>query len=334
MLQPMAERAPLSRLVVGLAAAAAAAQGLAALFRLPTLGRAALIDAFLASALLGAGLIAAVALPPRWKAWAVGAGILMEALIFAGFPPPDDLAQSVVQRGAGLGLVLLAALALHAGRATAEARRAAQSALNLALVLPLFVVASGPALELTALLHPATLDAPCLRADALLGQPSFAAGMLFGHHPPLGQACAVIYGELPLFCALVIVPSVAGDRPRAAEIVTAFVALGVAGYILYHVFPVAGPRYAAPGWPGRVPLEALAQPPPVPRNCMPSMHTAWVLYCAFQLRRGWRPLGVVWVLGTLLATLGLGLHYAVDLIAALPVAAGVPWLMRRLRRGG
>ena len=321
----MAERAPLSRLVVGLALAAALAQLLAFAAGLPRLGGAVLVDAFFASSLLGAALIAAVALPRRWWAPALAIGLLLELLLLLAFPRPPDVTQWVVQRGSGLGLALVAALALFARR---EKDEKALLALRCAVVLPLFVVASGPLLELTALLHPLTWDGRCFLADQLLGQPSFAAGRLFARDRALGAACAIVYGELPFFCALTLVVS-----GRPAKILTGFVAIGVVGYFLYHAFPVAGPRFAFPGWPERAPaltasLRRAAWAPPVPRNCMPSLHTAWVLYCAIQLRGRWRPLAALWVAGTLLATLGFGFHYAVDLIAALPLLAAVLFVTR------
>jgi PAP2 superfamily len=325
MLTAMAERAPLERLIGGLALAAVASQLVSLAAGLPPLGATFLVDAFFASAMAGAALIAAVALPRRWRAPALAAGLVLELVLIVAFPRPPDFTQWVVQRGTGLGVALLAALAVHARRSKDSAL-----ALRCAGVLPLFVAASGPLLDLTALAHPLTLDGPCLIFDQHLGQPSFAAGMLFWRAPVLGQLCAVIYGELPLFCALALVL----DRARSVRILTTFVIIGVTGYVLYHLFPVAGPRFAFSGWPGRVPaltesLHHAGAAPPVPRNCMPSLHTAWVIYCGLQMRGGWRALSSLWVAGTLLATLGLGLHYAIDLIAALPFLAAVLWGIKR-----
>src|SRR3954465_1161151 len=121
MLTAMAERAPLSRLVGGLALAAGAAQLLGGAAGRPPLGAAFLVDAFFASSLLGAGAIAAAALPRRWRLGALAVGLLLESLFIFVFPEPPDFTQWVVQRGAGVGLAMLGALAIFSSR-SAEPR--------------------------------------------------------------------------------------------------------------------------------------------------------------------------------------------------------------------
>src|SRR5205085_1858625 len=57
-----------------------------------------------------------------------------------------------------------------------------------------------------------------------------------------------------------------------------------------------------------------------------SLHTTWALllfWHARPLALGFRLLTLVFLVCTLLATLGLGLHYAVDLVVALPFALAV-----------
>jgi hypothetical protein len=316
--------AMLVRLVAALAAAMIAAQ-LTALSGLgQPLGAWALVDAFFASSLAGAAAICLVVLRRRW--WVLAIGVAFEAIFLFAFPWPPDFTQMIVQRGAGIGLVSLAALALERNR----------EALFSALVLPLFVATTSVALDFTATLHPLTYDGVCLWLDSLLGQPSYVVGRWFGAFPPLGQLCATIYGELPLVCALVFVLERRRLGRWPTEIWAEFVAIGVFGYAIYHLFPVAGPRFAFPGWPGRVPAMTLERLTvvPVPRNCMPSLHTAWILLAALHTRHQplWVKVGAaICVMGTLLATLGLGLHYAVDLIAAVPFLVAVLSLTRRFR---
>lgn len=69
--------------------------------------------------------------------------------------------------------------------------------------------------------------------------------------------------------------------------------------------------------------------PGVRLNAMPSLHIVWTVLI---LRYGW-VLGsasrfglVLFFLLTILATLGSGEHYAVDLIAALPCAVFINWI--------
>jgi membrane-associated phospholipid phosphatase len=61
----------------------------------------------------------------------------------------------------------------------------------------------------------------------------------------------------------------------------------------------------------------------VPRNAVPSLHSAWALLIWWSLRysKNWmRGLATVFLALTLLATLGLGEHYPIDLVVALPFA--------------
>jgi hypothetical protein len=70
-------------------------------------------------------------------------------------------------------------------------------------------------------------------------------------------------------------------------------------------------------------LEQIPVDPDAPRNAIPSLHLAWLVllyWSAKGLSRGLRIfLGVYFAL-TLLATLGTGEHYFVDLVAGLPFA--------------
>ena len=57
------------------------------------------------------------------------------------------------------------------------------------------------------------------------------------------------------------------------------------------------------------------------------MHFAWTVLIAWNARSRWLRAGLWLFAGlTALATLGLGLHYLVDLVAALPYSALVQWL--------
>jgi hypothetical protein len=76
-----------------------------------------------------------------------------------------------------------------------------------------------------------------------------------------------------------------------------------------------------------------------PRNAIPSLHLTWALLAYWNTRRGpaWlRALTVVLLADTVLATLGTGQHYLVDLIAAVPFAllaqALATGIMRREER--
>jgi hypothetical protein len=108
-----------------------------------------------------------------------------------------------------------------------------------------------------------------------------------------------------------------------------------AGFTTYHVLPVIGPdAYFGTSFPYDIGLST----GPKPRNCMPSLHTAWVLV-PFLTSRGMPIVRVItgcWLALMLLATLGFGEHYLLDLICALPFmlavravcATDLPWSAR------
>jgi hypothetical protein len=116
------------------------------------------------------------------------------------------------------------------------------------------------------------------------------------------------------------------------------------------IFPVVGPVFAfgADGshwamanlWPD---TPTPVRPPHrmvfdgiTPRNCMPSLHTAWATTIFIHSRKGPRPLraaGSFWLVATLTATLGFGYHYGADLVAGAVFALTVETAMRALDRG-
>jgi hypothetical protein len=133
--------------------------------------------------------------------------------------------------------------------------------------------------------------------------------------------------------------------------VRTFLTLGLIGPIFYMVFPVVGPILAfgswgkgmelADVWPNIVPpvpssVESMPFDSITPRNCMPSLHTAWALSLFIHSRRG--PLwlrwgGMFWLVCTLTATLGLGAHYGIDLVVGATLCLTVESALRDPDRG-
>jgi hypothetical protein len=289
---------------------------------------------FVASAF--AGMLALYrATGPSARAWwtTLGAGILCECVqlllrVDAGQPTRAVL-QSV-----GFGAGSAAAVALGLAARHANPRPQAHDASLAAVVLVSFAVLSSSLIDLTRTLHPATLDAFTYRADAGYGFPiSFAAGVLFEQAKALRVMSEVVYIELPLVCALVQTDELLSKRAPRLQTLTMVVALGLAGGALYHLFPVAGPMFAfegrypyLPPSPERVDLAPMLVTANVARNCMPSLHTAWALSLVWQTRDARRPLRwIVWACCgcTIAATLGLGYHYFVDLVVAVPFLTAV-----------
>ena len=227
--------------------------------------------------------------------------------------------------------------ALHVDAGGPTCARAAD-VLVPALLLPCFTLLAWPMVFLTAALWPTTFDERLFLADAAFGAPlSFVVGAATANVPGLAGLLLAVYVALPLALMLVHVLRTR-DAPGSNDTLVAFVAVTVVGCVGYHLVPVAGPAYAFGDlFPSSPPDPSALSTGrtlvlPMPRNCMPSLHSAWALLVWWNAR----PLSAVpraaaaAFLGlTLLATVGLGFHYVVDLVAAFPLTmAAQAWSMR------
>jgi hypothetical protein len=201
----------------------------------------------------------------------------------------------------------------------------AWAALQLGLLPVLFVILSWPYLEATPVLHVRTLDPILLSFDGSLGgQPSLWAARLCQTAAWLMALCQLTYTTLPMWLAAL---SAMQYRKRGTStLMSAFVIAGLLGSALYYAFPAAGPRYLlGTGFPFTAP-ELSAEPAsiaPAFLNAMPSLHMAWVVLLWINARVYSERLGRVYAVFCVLtafATLGLGEHYLVDLVAAVPLA--------------
>jgi hypothetical protein len=205
--------------------------------------------------------------------------------------------------------------------------------------IPAFVLATVPYHAFLIRSTPLTLDPALLRIDvALFGDATYAAGRLLLQHPLLRWAAVHCYVALPLVGATVYSLAVVGraGRIRAANLLCLWGVAGVLGAACYPLTPSVGPAFVFPGWPWHLPaLHSgwIPGPPEVPRNAMPSLHAAWALLVCWGAREtprwAWAVL-LPWVVLMLLATVGIGGHYLIDLVAALPLAAAAAWITSRI----
>ncbi len=234
-------------------------------------------------------------------------------------------------KGVGLGLLLVA------GRKTGDAW-----------------------LLITSKTRPTVLDEYVVTADHALGDPSWVAGRIIEATGPVGaHVLDWVYAQLAVAAAVVALyqlRNVAVERRFPGHhLVRTFLVIGLLGPAIYMIFPVVGPIFTygtgafgtggeewavANLWPDTPP--PVSTPHPVlydevtPRNCMPSLHTAWATTIFVHSRKGPRVLryaGTFWLIATLCATLGFGYHYGVDLIAGVVFALTIDAAMRALDRG-
>jgi hypothetical protein len=181
---------------------------------------------------------------------------------------------------------------------------------------------------------PRRMDLYVNRFDGLLGFPANRAAEFVHRHGSISTlAIADYFG-----CVIVIyLAAIAVYRLRGYdELIKAipmFILAGILAPPIYWIFPVSGPLYAFSDFPniynGPVHQINLTAPDAIP-NGLPSIHFALSLIVLYLLRH-WRwgiVVGVVHVVLTGLATMGLGEHYALDLIAAVPYT----WFVIRIAR--
>jgi len=204
-------------------------------------------------------------------------------------------------------------------------------------------------LQWTSALHPKVYDLYLFSFDAGLHvQIPFLLGQAFAKWPYLRLAGLIFYIGLPMPIALIYAGRVLRVREKAIPSFVAFLATGPIGVVFYNLLPALGPAHIfGKGFPwqplptaqaAKLFLEpiAVAGPP----NAIPSLHMAWVLLEWWYARGlSWweRAVAVAFLFFTVLATMGTGEHYFVDLIVAFPFALGMealcaferPWMEQR-----
>ncbi|MBO1335976.1 phosphatase PAP2 family protein [Streptomyces sp. VRA16 Mangrove soil] len=302
--------------------------------------------------LLYAGLaLTMVVLTWRERAIAAAAAIGIDVVFFLG----RLIAGGGLSFGNGALWVTLGCAVVAVTRRTGAERALLLKGVALGLLLVLGHRTGDTWLLITAKSHPLVLDPYVALADHALGNPSWVVGRIVEASSPVGDNLLhVVYGQLPLAAALVGLYQLRNvgveRRFPAHHLVRTFLVIGLLGPAIYMIFPVVGPVYAygteggawaaANVWPDTLPLIGTAHPIPfdeiTPRNCMPSLHTAWAVTLFVHSRKGARWMrwaGTFWLVATLTATLGFGYHYGVDLVAGVVFALTVETAMRAFARG-
>ncbi|NHI11687.1 integral membrane protein [Streptomyces sp. KO7888] len=257
--------------------------------------------------------------------------------------------------GNGALWVVLGCAVLAVTRRTGSERTLLLKGTGLGLLLVAGHKTGDTWLLITSETRKTVLDPYVATADQALGNPSWLVGRFVEATEPVGgHVLHLVYGQLPLAAALVglyQLRHVAAERRFPSHhLVRTFLVIGLLGPAVYMIFPVVGPvfAYGAEGgqwavanlWPGTPPPTGAPHAIPfddiTPRNCMPSLHTAWATTLFIHSRKGSRPMryaGTFWLVATLTATLGFGYHYGADLVAGVVFALTVEAAMRAFARG-
>ena len=286
-----------------------------------------MVSAYLSLALVSA-LIVLVVLRRSWfdLLWVVSGGLLLAALDYRllHFPP------RIMAGFSFAGLAAFAVLGIHTIWAEANDRK-----LLLYGFLPavLFVASEWTAstlLDITERLHPKTFDLFLYSFDSSLRvQISFLVGQLFWKVPWIRTVCLIIFIALPLPLALVYAAQLRRKRENALAVMLAFLVAGPLGVLFYNLLPACGPvhlfgsEFPFHPFSTAVAMHMRVVPVLMPgaRNAIPSLHMAWVLLVWWNSRglpRWIRAVALIFLSLTVLATLGTGEHYFIDLVVAFP----------------
>lgn len=179
----------------------------------------------------------------------------------------------------------------------------------------------GSAMEATESISHRTFDGLLYQADRSLGLDPFAWIQFVAAHRTLYDFLMNVYIMLPLMLALSWV------MDRSKVMLKAAALSGALAWVIYNLVPGVGPLRAFSGVGGEHILLSAAAVAGFPRNAFPSMHLTWALIIALNSKhRFWRFAALAFVILTVMATVGLGEHYCVDLIAAVPFTLGVQYL--------
>ncbi|MFH9069242.1 phosphatase PAP2 family protein [Streptomyces alboflavus] len=317
--------------------------------------------------LLYAGMaLMMVVLTWRQRFIALGVAVCIDIPFFLGRWAVD----SKLTFGNGALWVMLGCAVIALTRRTGRERTLLLKGVGLGLLLVAGRKTGDAWLLITAKTRPTVLDQYVATADHALGNPSWVVGRLVAATGPTGiRLLDFVYVQLAVAAVVVALyqlrrVSVERRFPRH-HLVRTFLVIGLLGPGIYMIFPVVGPIFAygtgsehwtnpdlwpstpptaqwavADLWPDTPPSISTPQAFPfdevTPRNCMPSLHTAWATAIFIHSRKGPRILryaGTFWLLATLGATLGFGYHYGVDIIAGVVFTLTIEAGLRTLDRG-
>ncbi|WP_344400762.1 phosphatase PAP2 family protein [Streptomyces longisporus] len=272
--------------------------------------------------------------------------------------------------GNGALWVILGCAVIAVTRRTGQERILLLKGVGLALLLVAGRKTGDTWLLITSKTRTMVLDQYVATADHALGNPSWLVGRVVKATGPVGfHVLDLVYGQLAVAAVVVTLyqlRNVAAERRFPSHhLVRTFLVIGLLGPAIYMIFPVVGPIFAygtgtdqwpspdlgpdalptvhwavADLWPGTMPPLKAPHPMPfdafTPRNCMPSLHTAWATAIFIHSRKGPRALrfaGTFWLIATLCATLGFGYHYGADLIAGAVFTLTIEAALRAQTRG-
>jgi len=232
-----------------------------------------------------------------------------------------------ITMGTFLGLASLLVILVRSLEASSERRAIYRRTVGVLALLTYIGYCLGFYLALAEFLLPRKFDYFLYNFDGSLGfQPSFLAGRLLASSRPLYWLEWTVYTCFGFWFSVVYAMHANSQAKFRVKVVKMLVVNAIIGFSLYFFCPAMGPKYAFPSFPYFAPsvysATMLFKGAP---NAIPSLHFGGALLI-FWFCRPWkwlyRFMGV-YVALTALATLGLGEHYLIDLVVAVPYALAI-----------
>lgn len=296
-------------------------------------------NSMIACGFLGAFFIHAGARPKfrhLLAAGLAGTGFAASYLMFGGRFGPSTLV-ALIGAGAFLGSGSLAVMSCHMVWTGSQGYKIA---LRDALVLPVFSLVAGVLMNLVNGGAKSSYDYFLQAFDSTLGSPGHIVAGWFKTFPWLATAASITYSSLLIFPPLY--HGWAGYRGvrGGMHLMNAFVIAGIGGFVLYQICPAIGPLYCFKGqFPDRLPgidgLNLQSFSSTEVHNAMPSMHMTWALlvwWSSWRLGRLAIAIASGFVGLTVLAMLGFGEHYAIDLVVSVPLVMMVEGICTNSRK--
>ncbi|HNF61130.1 MAG TPA: fused MFS/spermidine synthase, partial [Rhodocyclaceae bacterium] len=208
------------------------------------------------------------------------------------------------------------------------------SALMACMFALLYMFFSPTFVNVTIIFHPETFDNRLYALDALFGfEASVFVGKLFVTHSAVLTFFQLAYAFMFVSFLAVLGSQIREEwRGQGWQVAEVWFVISILGVMAYHLFPVSGPVYAFKDkFPASMPdpsgvglVSAIVAP--AMRNGVPSLHLGWSL-AAWLVSLPLRNRTIKWVSGLVAlamvpATLGLGEHYLLDLVIAVPFVVG------------
>lgn len=261
-----------------------------------------------------------VVLTWRQRFIATGAAIGIDAVFFLVRRAVDAKVPEGHPFGNGALWVMLGCAVIAVTRRTGQERALLLKGVGLGLLLVAGRKTGDIWLIITSKTRPMVLDQYVATADHALGEPSWLAGRIITATGSIGfNFLDIVYGQLAVAAVVVALyqlRNVAVERRFPGHhLVRTFLMIGLLGPAIYMIFPVVGPVFAygtgaehwasVSLWAHTPPSEQWAvadlwpvTPSPItdprhmpfdeitPRNCMPSLHTAWATTIFIHSRKG------------------------------------------------